>query len=342
MNTRTKLIIATVGLTLMISGVFTYFLIPGRVNNNVVIEDNGESDCLKDNEHAEHSLTDSSATITLKDKSTDTEISSFVIKDIIDNHYHPLEIHKCGVYTFKTFNYNISNIPASQIENFQIELWKYNYAGQGEKKILLTEQVSYAYKRYYDQDFRVSPNEKYIALESGYLGADKYYLVIKDLSTLEDVFVLDIVDLYNKDPERIGTIGFNEWTKDSRYFWIDLFNGANVNAFVRIDTTDWSWEYLPAPENTMGGDKLNPETGWVTHNTLGIWTGETDISQQIKERYQKEGKTGVFAIYNLFTKQGIILETATDPTYFFKPKWLSDTELEYEMSSGERKVYTIK
>ena len=54
----------------------------------------------------------------------------------------------------------------------------------------------------------------------------------------------------------------------------------------------------------------------------------------------KPGKY-VLDLHNLFTKERVLLETVSDPGWFYKPQWISDTELQYTMPSGEVKIYKL-
>ncbi len=53
------------------------------------------------------------------------------------------------------------------------------------------------------------------------------------------------------------------------------------------------------------------------------------------------GQQSSLVLYNLFTEQRTLLETVDDPGWFYKPKWISDDELEYRMPSGDVKTYTL-
>jgi len=45
----------------------------------------------------------------------------------------------------------------------------------------------------------------------------------------------------------------------------------------------------------------------------------------------------------LFTKEDRLIEsTKEDPIWFYKPEWISENELEYELPSGEKKIYNIE
>ena len=113
-------------------------------------------------------------------------------------------------------------------------------------------------------------------------------------------------------------------------------------AFFRIEAGIWKWEIFEAPQGTMGGDALNPELGYTTYNTGAPWTGSQELNEEIKKQWQEQGKIASFYLYNLFTKKQILLATTTDPIWYFKPRWLSDTELQYYIPSGEKKVYKIE
>lgn len=340
------IVIGVLGIALVGS---VYFVLTNQENTPTTppISQN-EPRCLKDNEYAEYWVNkenpeDRIARIYVRDKVTNEIIKEFEIEIITPQHYHPIEIRKCHVYVSRSFNYDYQK--RMPLDNYRAEIWRYDYQGSGEAILLLGKMLNGEYMASgFSDDYRVSTDEQYISLQKEYLGHPEHALVIRSVGNPKDIFVLTIAQTVATKFEYIGSIGFEEggWTQDGRYFWFDLFNGANVSAYVRIERDTWNWALFPAPENTMGGDKLNLKTGWVTHNTLGVWTGENIISQQIKEEYQREGKTGIFALYNLFTKEEIILETATDPTYFYKPLWLSDSELQYELPNGTKKIYRLK
>jgi len=53
-----------------------------------------------------------------------SSFENFLINDIYRS-YHPVEIHRCGVYTTRMFNYDVDNVKQSQ--DFRIEIWKHTY-----------------------------------------------------------------------------------------------------------------------------------------------------------------------------------------------------------------------
>ena len=280
--------------------------------------------------------------IMVKKLTSDKKITGFKIDNIINpSHYHPAEIHKCGIYVIREFNYSPKTRRSTL--NYSNDLWKYNYKNEGMEilKFSFTDS-SGKYNSFYNDDFRIDSTENYVVLERGYLGKDDYSLVVKNLETKEDIFVLSANEIQKRNPNLAGGFDMREWSKDGRYFWGDIFDGAYVNAYFRIDTQNWKPDIYEALDGTGGGDALNVETGYVTyHKDIIPWTGDAEFDEINKEKWLKEGKKVHFYIYNLFTKKQIFLEIFDDPTWFTKPKWLSDTELQYELPSGEKKIYKL-
>jgi len=306
--------------------------------------------CLEENEVAEYEIRkektvggDGIAIITVKDKKSQKEQFNFRIDILQTDHYHPIELHKCYVYAAKSFNYDYTT--RRPLPDYRAEIWRYNYKGNGEKVVLLDKDTLGSLKRYehfFSSDFRVSPSEKYIVLERGYLNKDDYALVIKDLKTKEDIFTLPSKYLQKTNSNFIGVFDMLKWSEDSRYFWGSVSDGAYVNGYFRIDTQNWKVDIFEAPDGAMGGMPLNINTGYVPIQPGQVWTGDYQLTQELKEQYRKEGKKSSLYLYNLFTKEQILLETTNEPLWFFKPRWLSNTELEYELPSGEKKIYKIE
>lgn len=306
--------------------------------------------CLKKNQQADFKIERlgkypsveynmGSAEIIIKDNGN--EILKFRIDNIVNpSHYHPLEIHKCNVYVMKGFNFDYTKSKA--LPGFSVELWKYQYNGSGERIFELAgEDDRGKAEIYYSNDFRIPTDEKYLVLEKGYLGKDDYALVIKDLNTTQDVFEFSTKSVAQQYPDRVGSFGMLEWTNDSRYFWGDIFDGAYDLAYFRIDVQNWKAEIFEAADGSMGGMPLNINTGYVPIQPGLVWTGDVESTQELKQKEMQEGKKSSLYLYSLFTKEKVLIETTDEPQFFFKPNWLSDTELQYILPSGETKIFTI-
>ncbi|TSD02482.1 MAG: hypothetical protein Athens071424_4 [Parcubacteria group bacterium Athens0714_24] len=329
MSKKIKILIISIFLVFAVAIAIFYFIKPTK------------SGCLSDNSVTTYENDKDNTYIVVSDKKTGQEINRFQIKNIITDHYHGQELHKCNFYVIRQFNYDSKT--RRKTPNYSAELWSYNYTQNGLSILTFSKTDNNGnYLLFFNDDFRISPDEKYLALEKGYAGQDDYSIVIKTLSDKKDAFIISAKELSQKYPDIVGNFGLKEWTKDGRYFWGNIFDGADVLAFFRIEIGTWKWEVFEAPVGTMGGDVLNPELGYVTYDDGSPWTGFADLDQAYREQWKKEGKIVHFYLYNLFTKEKTLLATYDDPTYFTKPKWLSDTQLQYEMPNGEKRIYEIK
>ena len=344
MRSWSYVIIITIVLSIIVFGFLGYYYFqPGKR-----LEKIGRSPCLAEREIVEYKIKENQdksgmAMIIIKDKNTQNEKFNFLIEDINPKHYHPLEIHRCGAYVIKNINWE----PQKTLQpiGFRKELWRYNYDKTYTKLLTLSEVGPHGDYNipFYSDDFRIDKNEDFIVFEKIYLEDDypNYALVIKNLKTSKDVFTLPLKDITKKYPFLEGNLNLINWSDNGRYFWGRTHIRANTLGFFRIDSTNWKYEILPAPKGTMGGDALNTELGYVTYDDGPPWTGDLDFAKMYQEEWKKKGKIVSFYLYNLFTKEQRILATTTDTMWSFQPKWISDTELEYELPTGEKKIYKI-
>ncbi|MFZ5559888.1 MAG: hypothetical protein ACOZAL_03815 [Patescibacteria group bacterium] len=338
-NFKYKILIIALLILMLLSGVIIYlFLISKNKSEKEIREP-----CLADNEFADYyprlPIPFKPVTISIKDKNTNKEKFSFQIENVLET-YFTVQPRKCGVYVIRVFNYDPKK--TKQDPGYREEIWKYTYDGKREPIILLSEKLE-EFKLHYSSDFQIDPLERYVALIKGYLGSSDYAFVIKSLKTLEDMFVLSMREIEKQNAEIMGNISFEDWwTKDSHYFWGRTHMGAYTLGFFRIDTADWSVGIFEVPEGVLGGSALNIEKGYVTRHPGYIWIGIYEDAERTKKEWQEQGKISSLYLYNLFTKEQILLATTSEPLWFFEPKWISDTELEYYMPSGEKKIYNIK
>lgn len=253
----------------------------------------------------------------------------FRVEDVDAGHYHPYEVHSCALYIIKELNFDY--LHGKALPGYKREVWGYRYDGNGKK--LAESDV-----------FTVDPLERHLSIIKGYGGSSDYALVIKDLKTLKDALVLPVVDIIKKNPGVAGDVGFENggWSSDGRYFWFSMTQTSEIVGFVRVDTSNWSYEIFQAPYRTMGGDAFNINNGMITYGEdVAPWSGVVEIDEQLQKEALLNRKISSFYVYNLFTKKKHLVATTTDPTYYFRPQWLSDTELQYELPSGEKKIYRI-
>jgi len=290
--------------------------------------------CLADDEQVEYQIEEkkdspSSAIVYIKEKDSNKQIFKFQIENIIPNHYYPYEAHKCGIYLVREFNYDY--IKGKTLPDFRMEVWRYTYNGVGEK---LVEE----------SDFRVDSTETYLVLEQSYLGQPDYAIVIKSLksSNLKDTFVLKYDDLINKYSAPQGNLSLGRWRDNGRYFWGNIFMGAETLAFFRIEVGSWITEVFVVPKEASTVENISENGEYITYNNGPGWIAIDEDAQRIYEEWRKEGKKVSLFIYNLFTKEKVKLATTDNPEWNFNSQWISDTELQYEMPDGEKRIYKIE
>ncbi len=271
-----------------------------------------------------------------------SHVIEITAEDYIGNKRMETIVYSCGIYTIRFFNYNPKK-EGNQDMGYKEELWNYNYSGFGKKVIILAEKPK-EFISYYSPDFRIDPSEKNLTLIKSYLGKDDYALVIKDINTLNNVLSIKLNDIVKKYPNVVGSIGLLKWTDDGKYFWFDIFDGAYTKGFIRIDSKDWSYQVFEIPNDMDIGvsGPLNFDTGYTLLYPGFVWTGVVEMDEQISQQWLKEGKQSEIYLYNLFTKQKELIATTTKPLWNFNGKWLSNTKLQYEMPSGEKKIYIVK
>lgn len=360
MNTRKFFIILLIFIFLVLSLVSIILLagikkdrIKDKINTPTAQQDLASTpwQCLKEDEEAGYydKLGEFSQTwvareyplkVIVRDKNTKKEIRSIVINSVMES-YHPAEVFSCGIYVMVGTNYDPKK--TKQNIGYKDELYKFDYSGNKEKLVLLSEKPK-EFISYYSLDFRVSPNEKYVALIKSYGGQADYSLVIKDLETKEDVFSLKMNNFINKYPDIEGSFDMVDWKLDGRYFWADIMNGAPVSGYLRVDSRDWSYDAWVAPPRALGGFVPNYTTGWMPYAPSAVWTGMVEMDEAVREEARVNKQTSPLYIYNLFTKQKIkITDTDIDPIWNWgPPEWISNKTLKYKLPNGEEKQYNLK
>jgi hypothetical protein len=345
---KKKIIFFAFGVALLaiIAALIIYFVSQDEVYKQGAGKEK-QTGCLGENEIAiyENDKSDFVGKIItiVKNKQNNKIVSSFSIDDVMLRNYHPAEVHKCGIYVLKSFNddYKLSKA----LPGFSKELWFYDYEERGKKIIPLAGENELGDPEvYYSYDFRVSPNEKYVFLIKSYLGKEDYALVIKDLNTLKDLLVLNLKDILEKHPDVMpGSIGLGIFTPDGRYFWGDIYDGARETAYYRIEMGTWKTEVLPLPKDIPAGvERAWSFSGYVAYADFPTFFGIDIVAQQEQEKFKEEDREKHLYLYNLRTKEKKLLASTPNPEQRFNIKWISDTELQYQLPNGEIKIYEIK
>lgn len=346
MKKKKIIIVLLICLGLLIAGVY-FFKKPAlekeTPKHDICLTDNEIVDYTIDERYAkEVKIPSVPTTIFIKDKSSGAIHYSF----IIDNFFPLIRVQKCGVYVVRQF--------AESDYTYNDELWRYDYSGEGAKIFTL---ASFKNKKpegvLYGTAFTIDSQERYVTLERGYLDQPDYGLVIKDLKTLNDLFVLTHNDIKNINAEVVlgilangiqrGGLDIGRWTNDGKYLWGTMFNGALDTAYYRIEMGTWKTEvFSPPPDLPSGAERATSFAGFVAYADFPTFFGIDVIAKQKQEKFIKEGRVKHLYLYNLRTKEKKLLAGTMDPAQRFNIKWLSDTEFEYEMPGGEKKIYKIE
>ncbi len=337
MTKRTIILISLICLVLIAVGVYL-FKNPVSKKEEII----KHNPCLANNEIIDYTIDERYAkeikiptipvTIFIRDRDSNKVKYSFTI----DNLTPLLRIQKCGVYVVREFN--------KESPNYRTELWRYDYMGYGTLLFPLSlfkedkvQGISYS------SGFTIDPQEKYLGLERSYLGGPDYAFVIKDVKTMVDIFVLTLNDVKKINPNvQDGLFGLGNWTPDSKYLWGPLFDGALYTAYLWVNTENWKVEVLSPPlDLPSGAERVINFTGYIAYADFPTFFGIDIIAKQEQEKFIKEGRIKHLYLYNLRTKEKKLIADTADPAWQFNIKWLSDTELQYEMPDGEKKIFTI-
>ncbi len=122
---------------------------------------------------------------------------------------------------------------------------------------------------------------------------------------------------------------------------------SRFNNFVKVEGADEQYNHNTT--STIESDLIPGDTmffdwdsdGFMDHTAMYVGNNG-DFDEVNKEKWLKEGKKSGLFLYNLFTKEKIFIVSVEEPLWWFKSNWLSDTELEYELPTGEKKIYKIQ
>ena len=230
-------------LVLVSSGVYFYlFEKPSQVS----LENQQESShppCLRENEvadylhvRAESFVPSLPLTILIQNKNTKAGKFRFSIDSVRPSEAWPLSNHmfKCGFYMVRQFNFDTENLKA--LSGFREEIWKYQYNGEGEKILTLAERDDKGINHYFfSPDFRIDRAETYIALVRSWYGEpENHALVIKDLKTMKDKYVITLKELMENCNIEVGTIQLSGWGEN--LFQFEVLNDQNPWFRFYIDT----------------------------------------------------------------------------------------------------------
>lgn len=189
----------------------------------------------------------------------------------------------------------------------------------------------------------ISPQERFSFIERGYSGGNDYAIVVKDSETAKEVFVLTEIDVFRQLEKVTGMFRFMGWSQDGQYFWVKVSEASAVNGWVRIDAQNWSYEVYESPEGIRGGYPLDINTGWVPLVPGSFWAaGEGDEEWMRQERKEQGQNTSSLYLYNVVTKEQMLVHAENDPVWSGWPiKWLDAETLEYTLPDKTKNTFVL-
>jgi len=240
------------------------------------------------------------------------------ITDVYTQHYHNVEYLNGHLYVLRRLGYK--GYPDREWSD---ELWVYDENKKG-RSLFKTQGI----------DFRVSPNEKYAAINT----EDKVLFLHLPGGTKARTF--DVEDLMGLKASAYKDlmIRLQKWSSDGKYFWGSLFYTSYPQMFFRINTESWSiLSFDVLALNLQSGEiDLNPDTGEIVFSDFPAMF---DVESVLRFR---ETKTRVHLyVYDLASQTK--KEIATSVAKEFKPRWIGEDKIEIEnpKTSG-RKVISIR
>ena len=275
-----------------------------NVGPTIQASDNNYQVVLKENPQ-DNSKTD----VCLKNPDNDQEELFLTLSDVYSRHYHNSEYHHGNLYLIR----RTGDVDSAD-GNWFDELWKYDSQKRGTKM--------YSGKGI---DFRVAPNEKYIAV------SDEKLNMVDQNSQVAQVYTLGDLSLNGNQDLQIGLL---KWSDDSRQFWGNLFLTAYPQTFNKIDTDTWKVDKYDISKLGFSDDyDLNSNNGKLVYSDYAAM-----FDAQTAQEYKQSGTKVNLIVYDLKTKTQE--QVVTSVAKAFKPKWIDNNTIEYDDPGNSGRVET--
>lgn len=225
-----------------------------------------------------------------------------------DTHYHYTEVHDEKIYvTYRRENPDDPN-------DWSDALWCFSPI---ETPIKIVEGKGI--------DFRVSPNNKHIAVNVNFNNS----ISIFDFEgNLEKEFTKEDYNI-----REYCNIDLGQWNDTENILWLESKETYVTDTFIRINTNNWASEIYPNEYVYTNDRALNPNTGWIVYSDYPVFLDTIGSTQ-----YKESGKITTLFLYNIQTQERTTIDS--EVTNLFSPKWKSDDEFTY-MFRDEIKHYVI-
>ena len=265
--------------------------------------------------------------------------------------YRSFQASRCHFYIHQAFNYDYKN--ETTAPNFSFHIWRFPlfYNGTGKSLILTSENETGEKgkrKSHYGRMFSIDPSENYISLERNSIDKPDYALVIKNIKTGKDEYLLTLADLLKKYPTAAGSFDVGEWrTKPDGTIVLagHLYQDMYKPAFYLLEAGSWKMRVWLTPEDFSGyGEYAMPQySPYLAYTDFDVFGGIDVIEGQVFADKVARGDREHLMVADLETgTKKTIAEIPLVRSYRFNLRWVSEHELEYTLPDGSAKVYEIQ
>ncbi len=242
------------------------------------------------------------------------------LEDAYTDHYHFKEHHNGNVYLIRRIE------PAAGEEwtddNWTDELWRYDKNNKGEKL--------YACQ---GLDFRVSPNEKYIAI----IDHDELCIIDAEGHKIKKYTIEELSNGEYKNEDELH-VDMQGWSDDSLNFWGGVNDLWLPLKLFKINAVDWSITEYDVTQLPIGDAEfmLNSNTGKIVFSDFPITFNVDDLSE-----FEASKEKVTLFYYDLAKKKLMAINSSV--AKMFNPKWIDDFTIEYDNPKGQGRIrYKLK
>jgi hypothetical protein len=228
--------------------------------------------------------------------------------NVHDKHYHYMEVHDEKIYVI----YRREN-PDDQ-SDWADALWCFSPI-ETPNKIIEGKGI----------DFRVSPNNKHIAVNVNF---NNSISIFDSEGNLEKEFTEEDYNIRES-----CNINLGQWNDTENILWLESKHTYVTDTFIRININTWETNSYPNEYVFTDDLALNPNTGWIVYSDYPVFLDIIGSTQ-----YKESGKLTTLFLYNVETQERLTIDSQV--TNLFSPKWISDNELVY-MYGDEIRNYIL-
>lgn len=310
--------------------------------------------CLKDTEKAVYEILEEGRPGKVRVNVVDTVASTTVwSKDFSipsTSHSRAYLLHRCHFYLHERDGFNPENGEVDPGYFWGLLQHKYFSEDGGKRVVTFAENSSgksQDSKVFYGTTYSISDGENYASLERSTLSKPDYALVIKNIETGADEYILTLAEVLKEHPEAAGSFDVGKWVTrpDGEYLKTVIYDGARELAYIYIKADTWETEIFETPTDLMAGVEgaIPPFAPLLAYTDVIVWAGFAEMTEQLIDEQISSGQKKHLIVANLKTGKKAVIETVPIiKSHRFKMTWLSDTELEYTMPDGTKKTYQVE